>query len=180
MTRSKVVPFGLSAFGLLLAFASLALLPAQDITCNGPIVDGACTIDGKKSGIIITPGTTTIASPGLKVYTTPLGIPCGEAFPMPGCLPAEMQGWLVQIEGGDEQFFDVAFTYLDTEGKEHTVEEARIPRQPSFQGKPSFTVAAFRVGRAKNAFFPVGTTAVRTVVAHYTPKVAASVEHEQR
>lgn len=130
--------------------------------------------------IVITPGQTIISSPGLKVYATPIGIPCGDAFPMMGCLPPDQQGWLVQIEGGDQQYFDVAFTWLDIDGKEHTEEQARIPRQPSFQGKPSFTAVPFRVGRAKNAFFPVGTVAVRTVVAHYTPKVAVSVEHEQR
>lgn len=129
--------------------------------------------------IVITPGQTTISNPGLKVYATPLGPPCGDALPMPGCLPPEDQGWLVQIEGGDEQYFDVAFTWLDVDGKEHTKEEARIPRQPPFQGKPSFTAIPFRVGRAKNAFFPVGTVAVRTVVTHYTPKVAASVEYER-
>lgn len=129
--------------------------------------------------IVITPGQTIISSPGLKVYATPIGMPCGDAFPMPGCLPPEQQGWLVQIEGGDQQFFDVAFTWLDAEGKEHTAEAVRVPRAAPYQGKPSFTVIPFRVGRAKNAFFPAGTVAVRTVVAHYTPKVAASVEHER-
>lgn len=127
--------------------------------------------------ILITPADTTISSPGLKVYTTFLGIPCGDAFPMPGCLPPEMQGWLVQIEGGTMERFEVSFTWRDEKGVEHT-EAKNVPRAAPYQGKPSFTAIPFPVGRAKNApWFPVGTEKVRTVVAEYTPKPPSVVEH---
>lgn len=146
MKRSIGVPFGASTCLIVLAFASLAALPAQE-------------------PIVITPGPTTLAAPGLKVYTTFLGLPCGDAFPMPGCLPPQMQGWLVQIEGGDKPFFDVTLVYLDSEGRRHTHTIERVPRGESFQGKPPFTAVPFPVGRAKSPpWFPEGTTVIRTEV----------------
>lgn len=115
--------------------------------------------------IVITPGPTTLAAPGLKVYTTFLGLPCGDAFPMPGCLPPEMQGWLVQIEGGDQPYFDVTLVYEDAEGRRHVHTQERVPRAEPFQGKPSFTAVPFRTGRAKSPpWFPTGTTVIRTEV----------------
>lgn len=115
--------------------------------------------------IVITPGQTIISSPGLKVYTTYAGIPCGDAFPMVGCLPPEMQGWLVQIEGGDKLYFDVTLVYLDAEGRRHTHTQERVPRAEPYQGKPSFTAVPFRTGRAKMPpWFPEGSTIIRTEV----------------
>lgn len=116
--------------------------------------------------VTITVGPTTLAAPGLKVYTTFLGLPCGDAFPMPGCLPPAMQGWLVQIEGGsDYQYLDVTLVYTDADGSRHLHTQECIPRAESFQGKPPFTAVPFAVGRAKSPpWFPTGTTVVRTEV----------------
>lgn len=162
---------------------------ADEPICNCLSVDNCCgrsklivpTADPAYDvgPIAITPGPTTLAAPGLKVYTTFLGLPCGDAFPMPGCLPPERQGWLVQIEGGTMERFEVSFTWRDSEGIEHT-ETRNVPRAAPFQGKPSFTAVPFAVGRAKSApWFPVGTEKIRTVVAEYTPKPPTVVEHEQ-
>lgn len=115
--------------------------------------------------ITITPGLTTIAEPGLRVYTVPLGIPCGPEFPVPGCLPAAMQGWLVQIEGGDKPAYTVTLVYRDAEGRLHTHTQHGVPRITPDPSKPSWTVVPFRVGRAASPpTFPVGTVPVRTEV----------------
>lgn len=152
--------------------------------CNGVFVDGLCTIDGKppdpcrnplyaihctsttQDPIIIAPGPTTLSVPGLKVYTTFLGLPCGDAFPMPGCLPPQMQGWLVQVEGGSEYAaFDVTLIYTDTDGRRHLHTQECVPRSEPYQGKPPFTAVPFAVGRAKSPpWFPAGTTVTRTEV----------------
>ncbi len=115
--------------------------------------------------ITITPGLTTIAAPGLKIYTVPLGIPCGPEFPVPGCLPAAMQGWMVQIEGGDRPFFNVTLTYRDAEGRRHTHTQHDVPRVTPDPSKPSWTVVPFYIGRAASPpMFPTGTVPVRTEV----------------
>jgi len=136
----------------------------QTLKCNGVIVNGGCTIDGRTATpIVITVGPTTLAAPGLKVYTTYLGLPCGPAFPMPGCLPPEMQGWLVQIEGGTDPHFDVTLVYTDATGRRHAHTQECVPRGAPHQGKPPFTAVPFITGRAKMPpWFPEGSTVVRT------------------
>ena len=133
----------------------------------GPLADweGDTSPMGRMRSISITPGPTTLAAPGLKVYTTYTGIPCGPEFPMVGCLPAEMQGWLVQIEGGDKPYFDVTLVYEDAEGRRHTHTQERVPRAEPVHGRPSFTAVPFRTGRAKMPpWFPEGSTVIRTEV----------------
>lgn len=158
----------LSADGCCSQDAAISQLPGSGMVClsNPPQDCGRRDLGISTAGtgsITITPGPTTLAAAGLKVHTTYLGLPCGPAFPMPGCLPPEMQGWLVQIEGGDAPHFDVTLIYADADGRRHAHTQECVPRSESYQGKPPFTAVPFRTGRAKMPpWFPEGTTIIRT------------------